>query len=115
MNTPGPVNVKRYTLYAIIPGLDYYATTQLNKKKPTTIIFVIFVTGLMISTGIIMHQLLIDPELTSDMDKDIRSEIVYEKYMPRMIYLILIFSAIYLPTIAYFVNKWAKEWNKQFE
>jgi len=115
MNNSGPVNVRRYTLYAIIPGLDYYATTRLNKKKSTTIIFVIFVSGLMMSTGIIMHQLLTDPELTSDLDKTTRSEIVYEKYMPKMIYLILIFSAIYLPTITYFVNKWAKEWNKQFE
>ena len=32
MNSTGPVNVRRYTLYAIIPGLDYYATTKLNKK-----------------------------------------------------------------------------------
>ena len=80
-----------------------------------TVIFIIFVSGLMISTGIIMYQLLSDPELTSDMDKITRYEIVYEKYMPKMIYLILIFSAIYLPTITYFVNKWAKEWNQQFE
>ncbi len=56
MNNGGPVNVRRFTLYAIIPGLDYYATTKLNKKKPTAVIFVIFVSGLMISNGIIMYS-----------------------------------------------------------
>ena len=88
MNNPGPVNVKRYTLYVILPGLDYYATTQLNKKKPTAIIFVIFVSGLILSTGIIMHQLLTDPDLTLDMDKDTRSEIVCEKYMFQIIHIL---------------------------
>jgi hypothetical protein len=49
------------------------------------------------------------------MDKDMRAEMIYEKYMPRMIALILGFLVIYFPIITYLVNKWSKEWKKNFE
>ena len=115
MPANGPVNVRRYTLYAMIPGLDYYATKQLDKKKPTTIISVLFMIGLLAFTVIHMYDMLHDPDLSPDMTQMERSEIVYEKYMPKTMYAILIFLVIYLPIITYLVNKWAREWNAKFD
>ena len=42
----GPVNVNRYIIYALIPGLDTYVTAKLNKKKFTTIYSTIFIIGI---------------------------------------------------------------------
>ena len=115
MTANGPVNVRRYTLYAMIPGLDYYATKQLDKKKPTTIISILFLTGLMIFVGMHTYEMFNDSDLGPGITKAERAEIVYEKYFPKMIYAILVFLVIYFPTITYFVNKWAREWNVQFQ
>ena len=115
MTANGPVNVRLYILYAMIPGLDYYATKQLDKKKPTTIISLLFMTGLLIFVGMHMYEMFNDPDLGPEITKAERAEIVYEKYFPKTMYAILVFLAIYLPTITYFVHKWAKEWNAQFQ
>jgi len=111
----GPVNVNRFTLYAMIPGLDTYAVSKVDKKKPASKITMISIVVLMAFTGIIMYQMITDPELDPEMDKDTRAEMVYDKYMPQMIAIMLGFLAIYLPIITYLIRKWFKEWNKQFE
>ncbi len=111
----GPVNVKRFTIYAMIPGLDTYAVSKLDKKKPATIITIVSIIGILIVTGIIMYQMSTDPEIALDLEEEVRKEMIFAKYMPQIIWVILGFSAIYLPFIAFLVNKWAKEWNSKFE
>jgi len=111
----GPVNVSRYTLYAMIPGLDSYAVSRIDKKKPALKITIISMVALLAFTGIIMYQIANDPELVPGMDKELRAEMVYEKYMPQIVSVILGFLVIYLPIITYLVRKWAKEWNKKFD
>ena len=111
----GPVNVKRFTLYAMIPGLDTYAVSKLDKKKSASKITIISVMALLAFSVIFLYQMSNDSELDREIDKDMKAEMVYEKYMPRMIAIILGFLVIYFPIITYLVNKWAKEWNKQFE
>ena len=115
MPAKGPVNVNRYTLYAIIPGLDTYAIGQLDKKKSGLIISVIFIAGLAGHTGIVMYDMANDPELEPEMDKEVRAQLVYEKFMPRILYSILIFLVIYIPLITYLMRKWAKQWNEKFD
>ena len=114
MPADGPVNVNRYTLYAIIPGLDSYAASKLDKKKPATIYTIIAIAGILIFTGMIAYGMNYDSELNSEMDKTERTKILFEKYNLQIIYGVIIFLGIHLPVYAYFVRKWAKEWNEKF-
>lgn len=111
----GPVNVNRFTLFAMIPGLDTYAVSKIDKKKPALKITIISIVILFAFSGILMYQMANDPELDAVLDKEIRAELVFEKYMPRILSVIFGFLAIYLPIITYLVRKWSIEWNKQFE
>lgn len=108
----GSVNVNRYTIYAMIPGLDTYVASKLDKKKFASIYTGIFVVGILALTGFVMYQMSIDPELNSEMDKAERADIAYEKFMPKIIYVIVISLGIHLPIYTYLVRKWAKEWNE---
>lgn len=111
----GPVNVNRFTLYAMIPGLDTYAVSKIDKKKQAAKITIISIITLLGITGILMFQMINDSELNSQMDKEVRAGMVYEKYLPITVSVIVGFLAIYLPIITYLVRKWSNEWNKQFE
>ena len=111
----GPVNTKRYTIYAMIPGLDTYVASKLDKKKFFSIYTIIFIVAILAATAIVMYNMSIDPELTPDMDKTERADLVYEKFMPQIIVIILGFAAIHFPIYTYLVRKWAKKWNKKFE
>jgi len=111
----GPVNVNRFTLYAMIPGLDTYAVSKIDKKKQAAKITMISVIALLGITGILMFQMINDSELNSQMDKEVRVGLVYEKYIPTTVLVIIGFLAIYLPIITHLVRKWSNEWNKQFE
>ncbi|MDH3610845.1 MAG: hypothetical protein OEM79_03685 [Nitrosopumilus sp.] len=111
----GPVNVKKYTLYAMIPGLDTYAFSKLDKKKQALKITIIGIIGIIGATGIVMFQMANDAEIQSELNKDLKAELVYQKFMPQMLLVIFGSLAIYLPIVAYLVRKWSKEWNKQFE
>ena len=111
----GPVNVKRYTLYAMIPGLDTYAFSKLDKKKQAFKITIITMIGILGATGFVMFQMTNAVEIQSEINKDLRGELLYEKYMPQMLLVVIGFLVIYLPIVAYLVQKWSKEWNKQFE
>ena len=111
----GPVNVKRYTLYAMIPGLDTYALSRLDKKKPALKITIIGMIAILSATAFVMFQMSNDNQIQSIMDKDVKSKMVYEKFMPQMLLVIFGFMIIYLPIISFLVNKWAKEWNYRFE
>lgn len=110
----GPVDVNRYTLYAMIPGLDTYVASKLDKKKFVTIYSAIFIVGILTLTGLVMYQLSIDPELISEMNNAERGDMVYEKFMPQIIAIILGSSVIHFPTYTYLVRKWSKKWNQQF-
>ena len=109
----GPVNMNRYTIYAMIPGLDSYVAAKLDKKKFATLYTTIFMAAILVATVIIMYNMSIDPELTPEMDKTERADMVFEKYMPQMLALVLGSTAIHFPIYTYLVRKWAKEWNKK--
>jgi len=110
-----PVNLNRYTIYAMIPGLDTYVAAKLDKKKFASIYTAIFVVGILALTVIVMYQMSIDPELILEMDKTERTDIVYEKFMPQTVAIVLGSLVIHLPIYTYLVRKWAKEWNEKFE
>ena len=111
----GPVNTNRYTIYAMIPGLDTYVAAKLDKKKFATTYTAIFMVGILALTGLVMYQMSIDPELIPEMDKTKKAEIVYEKFMPQTVAIVLGSLVIHLPIYTYLIRKWAKEWNKKFE
>ena len=111
----GSVNVNRYTIYAMVPGLDTYVASKLDKKKFASIYTAIFVVGILALTTIVMYQMSIDPELIPEMDETERAERVYEKFMPQILAIVLGSIVIHLPIYTYLVRKWAKEWNKKFE
>ncbi|MDH3656596.1 MAG: hypothetical protein OEM77_00460 [Nitrosopumilus sp.] len=110
--TDGLVNVNRYTIYAMIPGLDTYVASKLDKKKFATIYTVIFMTAILAATVIVMYNMSFDPELTSEMNKTERADMVYEKFMPQIVAIILGSIVIHIPIYTYLVRKWAKEWNE---
>ena len=110
----GPVDVNRYTLYAMIPCLDTYVASKLDKKKFVTIYSAIFIVGILTLTGLVMYQMSIDPEIDSKMDKVEQTDMVYEKFMPLVIAIILGTLVIHIPVYTYLVRKWPNRWNQQF-
>ena len=115
MPADGPVNMNRYTIYAMIPGLDTYVAAKLDKKRFASIYTAIFMAGLLALIVIIMYDMSIDSELILEMEKIKKAEIVYGKFMPQMVAIVLGSLVIHLTIYTYFVRKWAKEWNKKFE
>ena len=115
MPTDGPVNMNRYTIYAMIPGLDTYVAARLDKKRFASIYTAIFMAGLLALTVIVMSGMSIDPELIPEMEKTEKAEIVYGKFMPQLIAIVLGSLVIHLSIYTYLVRKWAKEWNEKFE
>ena len=111
----GPVDVNHYTLYAMIPGLDTYVASKLDKKKFATIYTVIFMAAILAATVIVMYNMSLDPELIPEMDKTERADRVSEKFMPQIVAMILGSTVIHFPIYTYLVRKWAKEWNRKFE
>ena len=111
----GPVDVNRYTLYAMIPGLDTYVASKLDKKKFVAIYSTIFMIGILTFTILVMYNISIDPELTSDIVKTEKADMVYQKFMPQILTIILGTALIHFPIYTYLVRKWAKKWNKKFE
>ena len=111
----GPVNANRYTIYAMIPGLDTYVASKLDKKKFVTIYTTILIVAILGTTTIVMYNMSIDPPLTPDMDKTEKADLVYEKFMPQIVVIILGSVAIHFPIYTYLVRMWAKKWNKKFE
>jgi hypothetical protein len=53
----GPVNIKKFTLYSMVPSLDTYAVSKIDKKKPASKITIISVIVLLAFTGIFMYQM----------------------------------------------------------
>ena len=111
----GPVNVNRFMIYAMVPGLDTDVASKLAKKKSATIYTIIFMVAILAATTIVMYNMSIDPELSHDMDKTERADLVYEKFMPQTLAIILGSAATHFPIYTYLVRKWAKKWNKKFE
>jgi len=111
----GTVNVNRFTIYAMIPGLDAYVAAKLDKKKFANIYTIIFMVSISALTAIVMYQMSIDPELDMEMDKIEKADRVYGKFMPQLITVILGSLSIHIPIYTYLIRKWAKEWNMKFE
>lgn len=111
----GTVNVNRFTIYAMIPGLDAYVAAKLDKKKFVNLYTIIFMVGLLALTVIVMYQMSIDPELNMEMDKIEKADRVYGKFMPQVIVMVLGSLVIHLSIYTYLIRKWSKEWNEKFE
>ena len=111
----GIVNVNRFTIYAMIPGLDAYAAVKLDKKKFVNIYTIIFMACMLALIVIVMYQISIDPELNMDMDEIEKADRAYGKFMPPVIAMVLGSLVIHIPIYTYLVRKWAKEWNEKFE
>jgi len=93
MSTKGPVDVKRQTIHAIIPGLDYRAAKKINKLRQLTIIGFSIVIGVGFGGYGIAYLL--------------------DQYnMVTIPIVIIIVLAVYLPTAAYLMRKWSIEWNQ---
>ena len=111
----GPVNINRFIIYAMIPGFDTYVATKLDKKKFASIYTTIFMAGILALTAIVLYGMSIDPELIPEMEKTERAEMIYEKFMPQMMAIVLGSIVIHFSIYPYLIRKWAKEWNKKFE
>lgn len=111
----GTVNVNRFTIYAMIPGLDAYVAAKLDKKKFVNLYTIIFMVGLLALTVIVMYQMSIDPELNMEMDEIEKADRVYGKFMPQVIAMVLGSLVIHLSIYTYLIRKWSKEWNEKFE
>ncbi len=111
----GPVNVNKFVIYAMIPGIDVSVATKFDKKKFVSIYTTVFVIGILALTAIVMYNLSIDPELVPEMDKTKRADMIYEKFMPQMLTMTFGVVMIHFIMYTYLVRKWAKEWNKKFE
>ena len=53
IHTEDPVNSNRYTIYAMIPGLDSYVATKIDKKKLATIYTIIFMAAILATTWLL--------------------------------------------------------------
>ena len=111
----GLVNINRYTIYAMIPGLDAYVASKLDKKKFASIYTGIFIVSMLALTVIVMYNISIDPELILEVEKTKKAEIVYKKFMPQTVTIVLGSLVIHLPIYTYLVRKWTKKWNEKFE
>ncbi len=96
MTEKGPVDVKKQTIHAIIPGLDGRAAKKIDKLRRLTIIG-FSIVGIVGFGGYGILYLLGQFNLVT-------ATIV-----------VLIVAGVYLPTAAYLVRKWSIEWNKKFE
>jgi len=96
MPADGPVDVKRQTIHAIIPGLDYRAVKQINKLRRLTIIGFSIVIGVGFGGYGIAYLL--------GQFNIVTATIV-----------VIITAGVYLPIQVYLIRKWSKEWNKKFE
>ena len=96
MPANGPVDVKKQTIYAIIPGLDYRAVKQIDKWKRLTIIGFSIVIGVGFGGYGIAYLL-------------------GQFNIVTISIVVIITVGVYLPIAAYLVRKWSIEWNKKFE
>jgi len=94
MSAKIPVDVKRQTIHAIIPGLDYRAAKQINKLRQLTIIGFSIVIGVGFGGYGIAYLL--------DQFNTITIAIV-----------IAITIGVYFTSIPYLVRKWSIEWNQK--
>ena len=96
MAAKGPVDVKKQTIHAIIPGLDYYALKKIDKLRRLSIIGFSIVIGVGFGGYGIAY--------------------LFGQYnFVTITIVIVIVVGVYLPLAAYLVRKWSIEWNKKFQ
>jgi hypothetical protein len=83
-----PVDIKKQTQYVYIPGLDLYAANKIEKLPQ----YAMIVLGI----GIPVFGVLIS-------------------FYPFSLMHIVIPEIAILPVAIYFMKKWSREWNEQFE
>jgi len=96
MQADGPVDVKKQTLHAIIPGLDTKAAKRINKSRRLSIIG-FSIVGRVGFGGYGIAYLF-------DQFNIVTAAIV-----------VIITAGVYLSSAAYLLCKWSIEWNKKFE
>ena len=96
MTANGPVDVKKQTIHAIIPGLDGRAAKKIDKLRRLSIIGYSIVIGVGFGGYGILY--------------------FFEQFnLVTAIIVAAIVAGVYLPTAAYLMRKWSIEWNKKFK
>ena len=91
-----PVDVKKQTIHAIIPGLDTKAAKRINKLRRLSIIG-FSIVGIVGFGGYGLAYLLGLFDLATS------------------VIVVIITAGVYLSVAAYLMRKWSIEWNKKFE
>ena len=91
-----PVDIRKQTIHAIIPGLDLRAAKRIGKARQITIIGTVIALGIAgFGYGVI---------------------IFFDSFnLVSISLLLLILVVLYTPIQAYLIRKWSIEWNKKFE
>ncbi len=89
-----PVNVRRQTIHALIPGLDGKAAKRINKLRRLTIIGLSIVIGVGFG-GYGVAYLLGQFNIVT------------------AAFVVIIVAGVYLPIAAYLMREWSIEWNKK--
>ncbi len=87
------VNIKRQTIFSIIPILDLYAAYKVKKLIKYVVIMFVIGLGLGVSIGF------------ADFD--------FEQTFPTP-FNEIIFQVIFIPLSVFLIRKWSKNWNQQF-
>ena len=91
-----PVDVKKQTIHAMIPGLDNKAAKRIGKLKQISVIGL----GIVSILGLGGYGILY----------------LYEQFsLVNAIIVVLITAAVYFPITAYLVRKWSIQWNKKLQ
>jgi len=96
LSIQGPVDVKKQTIHAIIPGLDTKAAKRINKLRRLSIIG-FSIVGIVGFGGYGIAYLLGEFNLVTS------------------VFVAIIAVGVYLTTAAYLMRKWSIEWNKKFQ
>ncbi len=96
MNAKGPVDIKKQTLHAIIPGLDTRAAKKIDKLRRLSIIG-FSIVGIVGFGGYGIAYLFGQFNLVTS------------------IIVVIITAGVYLSSAAYLMRKWSIEWNNKFE
>ena len=104
-----PVNLRRQTIFAIIPYLNLYAIYRVQKLRKYFLIAILISVAatIILSVGVWVYVMLIVDSTQEDLTPDIL--LIFESIRSLPAYLIYFSSGILLNV--YLVRKWSRDWN----
>lgn len=103
-----PVNVNLQSIFMFIPIVDLWATYRIKKLR---LYLLIFYLGFGIA-GVIMDVVILGPEeYFMDEDYGIMDDFLNIPWIISTI----VFRVFYFALAVYFIRRWSREWNEQFE